>query len=234
MAQQNRRVVRSKSKTSQPSQLQLFCTRCVPDFAPLGGGRPDTAVVACVAVSLYVEGLPADVIMAPDVLDTALAVLCAPLVVTEATDLEALFRQCPAVSVRLRSMDEELLGNLKTISESSARRLAVTMELDDSVTVLPYQFMSQWRSVTRVDLRRTSIQRTKGDCFSICPQLTCVELPKSLTLITGTLDGGFGGQSPQLTKIVLPDSVTDVGMNFANNCRNVKILGGSKADFTRK
>ena len=217
MAQHNRRVVQSKSKTSQPSQLQLFCTRCVPDFAPLGGGRPDTAVVACVAVSLYVEGLPADVIMAPDVLDTALAVLCAPLVVTDATDLEALFRQCPAVSVRLRTMDEELLGNLKTISESSGRRLAVTMELDDSVTVLPYQFMWEWGSVTRVDLRRTSIQRTEGFCFNGCPKLTCIELPKSLTSIgpfDGSLDAGFASGCEQLTKIVLPDSVTEIGDEF--------------------
>ena len=210
--------VECETKALQPSELQLFCTKCVPDFTPLGGGRPDNAVVACVAVSLYAEGLPADVIMAPDVLDTALAVLCAPHFVADATELVALFQRCPVVSVRLRTTKKELLENLKTISDSSGGRLAVTMELDDSVTVLPYQFMSYSSSVTRVDLRRTSIQRTDGDCFHGCPQLTSVKLPKSLTLITGTIDGGFAGQSPQLTNIVLPDSVAEIkGLFFMDS-----------------
>ena len=99
---------------SESAQLQRFCTFCVPDFTPLGGSRPDSAVVACAFTSLYMDELREDVILPPDVLDTALATLCAPLLVAHGGDLqdvEAHFR-CPSVSVRLRTMDTDVLAEL--------------------------------------------------------------------------------------------------------------------------
>ena len=69
------------------TQLENFCVHSVPDFNPLGGSRPDAAVLGCAAVSLYTEGLGGNVIVAPDVLDTALAFLCAPITVTHAQDV---------------------------------------------------------------------------------------------------------------------------------------------------
>ena len=75
---------------SSPTSIDLrrFCTECVPDFAPLGGSRPDVAVVGCAAMSAYEGGLPRGVILPPDVLDTALAALCAPLVISSVSDLQ--------------------------------------------------------------------------------------------------------------------------------------------------
>ena len=80
---------RNISKEHQRGWLQRFCKETVPEFTPLGGSRPDAAVVASAAVSLYtaVELLPWDVILPPDVLDTALAALCAPLVIAHSSDL---------------------------------------------------------------------------------------------------------------------------------------------------
>ena len=63
--------------------LNHFCTVNVPDFTPLGGSRPDAAVVACVAV-----WKKEDVILPPDVLDTSLGMLCAPPIIKDVSDLE--------------------------------------------------------------------------------------------------------------------------------------------------
>ena len=52
------------------SYVSRFCTACVPDFTPLGGSRPDAAVVACVAVWKEEEEAEEDVVLPPDVLDT--------------------------------------------------------------------------------------------------------------------------------------------------------------------
>ena len=56
--------------------LHHFCRVNVPDFTPLGGSRPDAAVVACVAVWKE-EDVKEDVILPPDVLDTSLG-CCVP------------------------------------------------------------------------------------------------------------------------------------------------------------
>ena len=76
--------------TRNPIDLPRFCTVTAPDFAPLGGSRPDRAVLACAAMWVYEGGLPGDVILPPDVLDTALAALCAPVVITDRSDVRAL------------------------------------------------------------------------------------------------------------------------------------------------
>ena len=94
-------------RTNITFDLVKFCRACVPDFNPLGGSRPDAAVLGCAAVSLYTEGLGGDVIVAPDVLDTALAFLCAAVIVTRAEDvldLRAAFKS-RAVSIKLRTAD---------------------------------------------------------------------------------------------------------------------------------
>ena len=59
------------TNTNNIINLHHFCPMEVPDFTPLGGSRPDAAVVACVAV--WEEEAPEvkeDVILPRDVLDT--------------------------------------------------------------------------------------------------------------------------------------------------------------------
>ena len=91
----------------------------VPQFTPLGGSRPDAAVVACVAVCLEEEEeAEEDIILPPDVLDTALSMLCAPLVVRHVRDLrgrEAHFT-FDRVDVRLHTTDMEVEAALKRIT----------------------------------------------------------------------------------------------------------------------
>ena len=132
--------------------LQQFCIATVPDFTPLGGSRPDAAVVACTAVSLFTDGLiPRDVILPPDVLDTGLAFLCAPLIVTHPRDLlgqEAAFLS-PAMCVRLRTIDADVLKGLRKLTEHEACKLTVLMKLSNSVAALPDEFMKDWDSLSR-------------------------------------------------------------------------------------
>ena len=96
----------SSSSTATCINMRRFCTECVPDFAPLGGSRPDGAVVGCAAMSVYEGALSRGVIMPPDVLDTALAALCAPLVVSSVSDLrgrEVHFHAQSPIPLRMRS-----------------------------------------------------------------------------------------------------------------------------------
>ena len=191
--------------------LQRFCTVTAADFRPLGGSRPDAAVVACAAVSTFTDGLTDDVILPPDVLAAALGLLCAPLIVTLEGDLsgqEAYFDSA-AVAVRLRTVEEAVLEQLRTIS-LGAGGLSVTMELGDRPTaagvvtsstctpttttptatstttqLLPDNFMGQWGLLKHIDLCRTSIQQT-GDIFlSACGSLASVRLPQCLTEVSG-------------------------------------------------
>ena len=118
----------SNRSTNTIINLPEFCTFYVPDFTPLGGSRPDAAVVASTAVWMEEEkDAKEDVILPPDVLDTSLAMLCAPLTVTHAKDLrgrEAHFG-CPAVTVRLRNTDVEVMEALKGISANTPGGWAV-------------------------------------------------------------------------------------------------------------
>ena len=102
-----------------------------------------------------------DVILPPDVLDTSLAMLCAPLTVTHAKDLrgrEAHFG-CPAVTVRLRNTDVEVMEALKGISANTpGGGLSVTVLLDESVTEL-IGFMGGCNLFRRVDFRQTSLRK---------------------------------------------------------------------------
>ena len=60
--------------------LGSFCRETVPEFAPLGGGRPDCAVVMGQLVSQYDTG--SGCYLPPDVVDTGMAFLCAPVLIT--------------------------------------------------------------------------------------------------------------------------------------------------------
>ena len=102
--------------------------RMFEDFEPLGGSRPDCAVTACAAMSYCDEKLP------PDVLDVGLALLCAPLIVAHAADLEGreVHFRCPIASVRLRTMGQDDIQRLRDFSAHT--RLTVKMELNESVT----------------------------------------------------------------------------------------------------
>ena len=193
--------------TVNPSRLHInlsnFCTTSVPDFTPLGGSRPDAAVVGCTAVWMEEEEeAEKDVILPPDVLDTALAMLCAPLIVRHAGDLrgrEAHF-QCHTATVRLQSTDEDAEEELRRITSDMPRGgLSVTLMLGAAVTELRDSFMSCWKNdqqwgalghqtweaLGRVDLRRTSLRRMGRLSLTWNDNLTSVTFPPSLTEVGG-------------------------------------------------
>ena len=209
-------------RTYSAINLTRFCTVSVPDFTPLGGSRPDAAVVGCAAISLYTGGLAEGVIVAPDVLDTALGMLCAPLIVRHSDDVsrqQSAFR-CPAVSVRLRTAEVEVLEELRRrITESC--QLSVLVQQSGASTALRDGFMRGFKSVTCIDLKRTKqgIQKI-GDAFAAeCPRLSTVVLPETVTEVGNT----FLEQCQALQVIDLQNTALQrVGDDFAAVCRNLK------------
>ena len=300
-SKQNRLSNRRKHDAVSVNRLDLqqFCTNSVPHFTPLGGSRPDSAVVACVVLSLFTAW--PGVILPPDVLDTALAALCAPLIVANVSDLQSLeahFR-CPAVSVRLRSIDVSILERLERINaelqhlstgtsgpvterrscspviESDghwlpnrkltqlARKLgqssqpntctslaadeiyprsSVTIQLDESVNALPDTFLRAWQSVTRIDLRRTSINQIGLHFLYHCSRLTSVELPECLSEVgdgfllgcsqlqrvnlrwtsVNRIGDDFLRGCTQLISVELPNSLSELGECFLMECSNLE------------
>ena len=246
------------TNTNTSIDVSQFCTVSVPDFTPLGGSRPDAAVVACVAVWEEEEkGAEADVILPPDVLDTALAMICAPLIVRHVGDLrgrEAHFKS-PAATIQLHTtekVEEELMRITANMPEG---RLSVTIVLGEGVTQLKSEFMhgwlnrERWRVLRLADLRRTSLQ-TIGDEFLVhCPFLTTVTLPPTVTEVGDMFLWGchhlqsvdmrhtalrkigqhFAGECSRLTTVYLPDTVTEVGRNFLFCSRRVEVISGSTA-----
>ena len=193
-----RRVTGLTQHKNNKFNLQAFCTDSVPDFTPLGGSRPDAAVVACASIKLFTERLAEEVILPPDVLDTALATLCAPLIVTHVGDLrgrEAHFR-CPAATVRLRTIDDDVLGALQRISaDMEGGGLSVTVQLEEAMEALPDEFMEELDSLMLVDMRPTVLQR---------------------------VGHGFLYNCPSLTSVAMPDSLRDIDYNFLNDCTNIE------------
>ena len=203
--------------------LEHFCINTVPDFTPLGGSRPDAAVVACAGVSLYTDGLPGDVLLPPDVLDTTLGMLCAPLIVTHAGDLlgrEAHFR-CATLSIRLRTTDPGVLKGLRTISVGM-EGLSAAFQLDESVTLLPNGVMDEpWPSVTSVDLQRTYIRGMGDEWLTRCANLTSVTLPASLSEV----GDDFLSACPQLQHVDIRHTrLPRVGCRFLRFCTTLTFL----------
>ena len=196
-------------------QLQKLCR----DFTPLGGNRPDAAVVACAAMELYIGRLRRNVIVAPDVLDTALGILCAPLIINYARDLwcqQDCFRY-PAVSVRLRTTDPIVVDSLLTAIPSVCM-LSLAVQLDRSVEALPDDFMKSWECLKSIDFRRTAI-RCVGKMFLFrCTNLTSIELPESLS----EMGDGFLAQCELLTRVDLRHTaIQRVGNSFLYECRGL-------------
>ena len=113
-------------------------------------------------------------ILPPDVLDTSLAILCAPLKVAKMNDLsnrEAHFCS-PAATVILRTSDEDVFGQLRWMSGKYTPDggLSVAVVLEESPTEpntkLGEEFLTQAqseffhnRAFGRVNLERTSLWR---------------------------------------------------------------------------
>ena len=232
--------------TNNTFDLVRFCRASVPDFNPLGGSRPDAAVLGCAAVSLYTEGLGNDVIVAPDVLDNALAFLCAPIIVTRAQDVfdqRGAFK-CHAVSVKLRTAGPDVLKGLRKLTEDASSKLSVVMELNDSTTTLPDGFMRSYQWVTCIDLKRTSLQHVGNDFAADCPKLTRVALPDTVTKVdhsflractqlqvidltnTSLQSVGycFASSCSNLTTVALPDTVTKVDGDFLRECTQLQVI----------
>ena len=151
--------------------------------------------MGCVAVwEQEEEEAKADVILPPDILDTALAMLCAPLIIRHAEDLrgrEAHF-QCPTATVRMHTMDAEVEEALRRMTaDMPGGGLSVTMKLEEAVTELRDSFMEGWKNgkgwkaLGRLDLGRTTLRRI-GNNF--------------------------------------PPSLTEVGENFVRECRSLQRL----------
>ena len=128
-------------------------------------------MVGCAAVWLEEEKeAEDDVILPPDVLDTSLAILCAPLKVAKMNDLsnrEAHFCS-PAATVILRTSDEDVFGQLRWMSGKCTPDggLSVAVVLEESPTKLGEEFLTQAqseffhnRAFGRVNLERTSLWR---------------------------------------------------------------------------
>ena len=242
----------SNSHINTIIDIPKFCRTYAPDFTPLGGSRPDAAVVGCAAVWMEdEEEAEKDVILPPDVLDTALAMLCAPLIITHVGDLrgrEAHFGR-HAASVRLRNTQRAVCTALQEISaETPEGGLSVTVELEESVTELGSMFLStlatgkEHPAVGRVDLRRTSLQSIDNNFIRSCKNMTAVTLPRSLTEVKGyflvgcdslqcldmrhtallTVGDGFASSCDNLTTVVLPETVTKVGEEFLMRCNIIK------------
>ena len=189
------------------------------EFTPLGGNRPDAAVVTCAAMVLYEIGLLPDVIIPPDVLDVALAILCAPLILVRANDLddrEVHFR-CAKASVRLRTVDPQTLQQLFSLSDCRSR-LVLLIQLNKSYTEVPNDFLSEWAALEKVDLQETSLRCIHDNFLGGCGNLTSVKLPKSLTQISE----GFLSSCEKMERIDLRNtSLQRIGNCFLHNCWNL-------------
>ena len=242
------------ANTNTTVDMWEFCRVSVPYFTPLGGSRPDAAVVACAAVwEVEEKEVAVDVILPPDVLDVSLAMLCAPLIVTSVDDLrgqEAHFHS-PTATVRLRTTEANVMILLRSMSANNMPRggLSVTMSLEESVTEMRDFFLSGWAAVGRVDLGRTSLRRIGGGFLNNYRNLTAVNLPRSLTAVGNgflaasgslqhldmgptalqTVGHGFAAFCRRLTTVVLPETVTEIGEGFLHMCGRVEVTGGSSA-----
>ena len=236
--------------------LHHFCTMEVPDFTPLGGSRPDAAVVACVAVwEEEEEEAKEDVILPPDVLDTTLAMLCSPPIIQHVSDLREAHFKCHTATIRLCTADEEVEIALWEMTKHMPRGgLSVTVVLGQAVTDLRDRFFDEklgrrWTALGRIDFRRTLLQRIDSEFLNDCDSLTTVSLPRSLTEVGDlflarctslrSVDMGrtalqtvgefFAARCSSLTTVVLPDTVTEVGDFMLEWCDRVEVRSGSTA-----
>ena len=206
--------------------INRFCAMKVPDFTPLGGSRPDAAVVACVAVwEQEEEEAKEDVILPPDVLDTTLGMLCAPPIIQHVNDLrgrEAHF-MCHTATIRLCTTDYKVEEALKRMTNHMPRGgLSVTMVLGEAITDLTIRFMcgdnfgvQDWHVLGRMNLRRTSLRRIGFHFLSDCRSVTSVTLPPSLTAVReGFLMGCHNLHSVDMGHTALHT----VGKSFAMSC----------------
>ena len=196
--------------------LPHFCKVRVPDFTPLGGSRPDAAVVGCAVMSLYSGGLAEGVIVAPDVLDTALAMLCAPMMISHRDDIsnqKAAF-ECHAVSLRLSTTDDVVMQRLRSMNEDGSCKLMVVVRLINSTDAVPEAFMSKFNCVTRIDLKGTVISKIGNSFAAECPRLTAVAFPTTLTEVGNGFLRGYN----ELQILKLPDTVTAIGDSFLEGC----------------
>ena len=257
-------------------RLQNLCRTELRDFTPLGGNRPDAAVVACAAMELYRRRLRRKVIVAPDVLDTALGMLCAPLIINDARDLRdlrTLFRY-PAVYLRVRTIDPSVIEIMHQMKPLECR-LSLALQLDKSIEVLPFEFnkslgaqfsddwfyssCGEWEPsdrisfVTHIDLRRTAIQRIGAYFMIICKDVTCVELPVSLTEVgmrflldvanlkhidlrhtsIRRTDKSFMCCCEDLTSVELPETLTEVGDDFLTYAFSLKHIDLQRTSIQR-
>ena len=218
--------------SSSTTQLNVFCTTKVPYFTPLGGNRPDAAVVACVAVwEEEEEEAKEDVILPPDVLDTTLGMLCSPLKVKKVEDLRAreAYFDFPTASIRLYTLDAEVEEELKKMTTHMPNGgLSVMAVLGGEVTRMRDNFMEEthnyaynWQALGGLDLRRTSLESIGSSFLEGCRNLTTVTLPPSLTEVGDRFLRGC----TRLQRVDMGHTALQtVGRCFANFCDDLSTV----------
>lgn len=202
-------------------------------FTPLGGGRPDCAVVACAAVSANASTSTTPPFPG-DVVDVALAALCVPgklkldeLIVRDLNDDDFTTQYNP----EYRYEDEEQWDDdMRFIFQLPPEQI----EIDDG-------FLSGCDQAVDIDLRVTHITKIYDSVFASCCKLTSVSLPRSLTEVgkhflsnckklrmldlsaTGVTcaKDAFLSGCVSLTSVTLPPGLEDIGSSFLSRCKGV-------------
>lgn len=185
--------------------LAVFCTETdgIRDFLPLGGNKQDCAIVACAAfhlgsdASAAAPGDSSSVSVLPplpgDVLDSSLAILCAPQVIAQPADVIFFFnsrdkrkngketkedvkaRYCLPFACRLRTTDQRTQNELRE-SLLQYSRVRITVELPPAITELPDDFLAGMQRLAVVDLRPSAHIERLGHHF----MLNCTDTPPLL------------------------------------------------------
>ena len=206
-------------------RLYDFCREVVPEFTPLGANQPECAVVACAAIWLHTKRLQRGVIMAPDVLDTMLAALCAPFIITDTINIAQIgpFSGSPCLAVRLKAPGGHTcktaiteLHNNSNIDWFHIMRLSIVMELGKSARTLPHDFLSH----------RQEDEAGEGERS---PLLHCNLRHTSLQ----SIGHRFIAHSSSLVDIELPQSLTEVGNKFLLRCSKLQRVSLQHTTLTR-
>ena len=215
------------------------------DFAPLGGNRRDCAVIATVAVEVVVAcGLSP---LPGDVLEGALAFLCAPPVIAGITrrsedpenqlstlsPMPLCVDNVPlACRVRLNRFEEVccrffpllMTGRQKNICYPWEQwcSVQIQLQLSQEVSDIPTGFFHGARNIKVLDMKKATHVRTIAEGFVVrCPSITRVLLPPTLT----TVEGWFLFGALNLTEINLHQTeIHSIGPSFMGGCLSLTRL----------
>lgn len=240
-----------ENKPQEPPTLDLVGeitgtpTYAMIRFAPLGGNRPDCAVVACAAMSVLchetgwaeIQGLPGDV------LDGALAIICAPVIIKNARDVEALHLYAetdpPSSSSTTTTTQRATGGGGGGAGVEIACRLRTAEGIVAlSTHLLKTNYMKPTRSsfraylsAIRFDLPADTTGLTFGFRFLVhASGLRSLDL-RSAGSVQSLPRGALTCLS-SLSSVILPDALTKVGAVVLNSCKALEEIDLSNTSLT--